>query len=862
MVFLCFLFIFVARLLPSAEGGGSSSISCHPNSRFTVVTPRIIRIEYINDLSSNQFEDRSSTAFAHRISVLKDDVRVENRTSEWCNISVKVPPYLELSFRKKQLQVVHRDRDDDEGTAYFKSHDLSIIMSNELSSFVWKVGMKATGNLLGTIGVTNNKLAGANTSGVDLSGCCANLNYPYEFDPAFPLQEGLLSRDGWSVVDDSFTQLIDHGTGDFDHGWVSDIGRQRDSKDWFFFGCGLDYGKCLEEFVQVSGKISVPTKNALGVWWSRHWGDSYDHDPFGPMTDDAIMRDVVNGYLIRKLPLDVVVLDMEWHSQVKYPQCETFIGYKGWGGYTFNKTLFPDPQKFIEQLHFFGVDVALNFHPDGIIDACQDPYGQLAELLGIDPATKVDLPDLDVSQTNKTYCDAYFSTCIDPLNSDVSWTDTANSTTWSNYLYVRYPALRKNKRTINFSRYTGIGDQRKPIGFSGDTLRKYETLQYEVWMTPRAGNVGFGWWSHDIGGFKAGSAFKIYFNHNHTETPELFLRWLQFAAFAPIFRQHCRFCDQRIWTFGDEWYNLMKHTLLERHRLFPYINTHAHLETYAKGRSLLVPLYWSSKFAASMDEAYAPVYSNTEYLFGKHFLVAPITQPLNETRAKLIWLPPGEWVSWRNTTQTYRGPTEILLEKLKLNDSPVFVNTSSIIPLRADFDSKRFVGSNTSTGKNILIIDPVVWVLFPFSTTSFSSGELFEDDGSTMDYRRKDSSGVLTQVTAFKSTVAPANRGSGPLSGMKITVRVESQIGTGLSNETRMKLPTHRNHWFKMAGTVKSVRNVECADQVLDEIDPAGSNNSIKNRGYWKDDVDHSLVINCGRRPLLFADKFDIVVHF
>ena len=78
-----------------------------------------------------------------------------------------------------------------------------------------------------------------------------------------------------------------------------------------------------------------------------------------------------------------------------------------------------------------------------------------------------------------------------PLNIDIAWTDTAEATTWSNYLYVRYPALRKNKRTINFSRYTGNGDQRKQIGFSGDALRKFDTLQYEVYMTPRAGNVGF-----------------------------------------------------------------------------------------------------------------------------------------------------------------------------------------------------------------------------------------------------------------------------------------------------------------------------------------------------------------------------------
>ena len=90
----------------------------------------------------------------------------------------------------------------------------------------------------------------------------------------------------------------------------------------------------------------------------------------------------------------------------------------------------------------------MNFHPDRGIDACQDPYVKFANALGIDPNSKVKLPDLDQSEGNETYANAYFTYCIEPLNVDIAWTDTAEATTWSNYLYVRYPALRKNKRTM------------------------------------------------------------------------------------------------------------------------------------------------------------------------------------------------------------------------------------------------------------------------------------------------------------------------------------------------------------------------------------------------------------------------------
>ena len=865
------------------------TISCLPNSRFTIVSPRIIRIEYINDVKEDTFEDRSSTAFAHRISMSMNDIEINNSTDEWCNISIKVAPYLKISIKKKNVNVEdaiynnnNNINNNDKGTNYFQMHELSISNSENDDNkplFNWNINMKPTKNLLGTIPLTNTKISGMNTSGVDLANCCTNPSYPSKFDPKYPLELGLISRDGWSVIDDSSTPLIDNGTGDFDNGWKSEKGRQVDSKDLFFFGCGHEYATCLNEFVQTSGKISVPTNNALGIWWSRHWGDSFDHNPFGPMTADAIMTDVVEGYSKRNLPLNIVVLDMEWHSQTEYPRCDEFIGLKGWGGYTFNKTLFPDHIKFIDTLHSKDIHLALNFHPDQGIDACQDPYVKFANALGIDPNSKVKLPDLDQSEGNETYANAYFTYCIEPLNVDIAWTDTAEATTWSNYLYVRYPALRKNKRTINFSRYTGIGDQRKPIGFSGDALRKFDTLQYEVYMTPRAGNVGFGWWSHDIGGFKTFPASKYVNNTNHTESAELFLRWLQFATFAPIFRTHCRFCEQRIWTFGEKWYPLMKETMMERHRLFPYINTHAHLETYAKGRSLLVPIYWSSNDAASMDEAYDPLYSNTEYLFGRDFLVAPITHSLlinsSTKEVKKIWLPPGEWQDWRNTSNVIVGPKILTMENLQLSDSFVFVNKSTIIPTQQDVVMMSSKNQTTMTmnvtetvEKKYPLIDPVVWIMFPSNSNSEMkelSGELFEDDGVTMDYRKNENSGIHTIIRATSTS-------------SKVICHVNSMIGSGLSMETRKILPSHRRHWFKMVDIVEKDNNniqyVECDGKQLDEQKIGKSDDVDKimmgnDEGYWIDEQEpNSLFINCGYKAVQsFSNNnekmnFEVVVKF
>ena len=98
--------------------------------------------------------------------------------------------------------------------------------------------------------------------------------------------------------------------------------------------------------------------------------------------------------------------------------------------------------------------------------------------------------------------------------------------------------------TVTALRYGGLGDHRTPTGFSGDTVRKWDTLEYEVYMTSRASNVGFGWWSHDMGGFREHAGFSAHAGFVdrawHTEAPELYLRWLQFGALSPILRMHCR----------------------------------------------------------------------------------------------------------------------------------------------------------------------------------------------------------------------------------------------------------------------------------------------------------------------------------
>ena len=396
-------------------------------------------------------------------------------------------------------------------------------------------------NLLGTL---------LGTPSADLAGCCNNPNASAgQYDPKsqYALQPGLLSRAGCTAVDDSGTPLYDIVDGNLDDAWLANTtalppvdGRD----DLYIFGCGSDYRGCLADFVRVAGPIALPPLSSMGVWWSRHWGNPHNipwgAQYFGEMSEDRIMNEVVAGYTQRNLPMHVLVMDMEWHTMFSEP-CYTG-GPGNWGGYTWNKTLFPDQHAFVAKLNAMrgplGIKVAVNTHPDVGINACQENYASMAAAIGFETDGNKTMTDLNQAcgteaaekslSCSRQYVEAYFKYMINPtpvsgasVAADYSWTDSPDVTTFTNELYVRYPGTKRNKRSINFSRYGGLGQHRTPVGFSGDTLRQWDTLTYQTYFTPRSANVGFGWWSHDIGGFSGSPVDAVF----HTEGPELYLRW-------------------------------------------------------------------------------------------------------------------------------------------------------------------------------------------------------------------------------------------------------------------------------------------------------------------------------------------------
>jgi alpha-glucosidase (family GH31 glycosyl hydrolase) len=473
-----------------------------------------------------------------------------------------------------------------------------------------------------------------------------------EVDGSCPLEPGILSRFGISAVDDSSTVLFDQD------GWIAQ--RRPGNVDVYVFAYGTEYRSALHAFYRLSGRQPLLPRFALGNWWSRY-------HPYSA----AEYLELMDRFAAERVPLSVAVLDMDWHWVHIDPRYGT-----GWTGYSWNTDLFPDPPAFLAALHERGLVTSLNVHPSEGVHAHEDRYRAIAARLGVDPDTE---RPIAFDPADPEFLAAYFEQLHHPLEEegvDFWWLD------WQQGAVTAIPGLdplwllnhyhfldsgRAGRRRLTFSRYAGVGSHRYPVGFSGDTVISWASLEFQPYFTATASNVGYGWWSHDIGGHFFGA-----------KDDELATRWVQLGVFAPINRLHSslsRFNSKEPWRFGEHAERVMKQFLRLRHRLVPYLYT-MNRRAHADNAPLVAPVYYDHP-----DEDAAYRYPN-EYLFGTEFLVAPITAPADHDTglgATTAWLPPGAWTDVF-TGLTYRGGRTLTLHR-DLDTIPVLARGGAIVPL-------------------------------------------------------------------------------------------------------------------------------------------------------------------------------------
>jgi alpha-glucosidase (family GH31 glycosyl hydrolase) len=646
-------------------------------ARFTVISDRTLRIEWS---PTRTFEDRASYFAINRRHSTPPEVYVDEQPDR-------------IDMRLMFFQVRYTDDGNPPSAA-----NLEVLINNGDRWVRWEPGTPAPENL----GGTRRTLDG-------VSG-------------AAPLEPGILTRSGFTFIDDSGKLVFDNGS----PAWLTPRS-EPDARDWYLIAYQKNYTEALLEFINLSGPIPLPPRYAFGAWWSRYWDYT-----------DGELRDLVAQFRAHDVPLDVLVIDMDWHLP-------------GWTGYTWDPENFPDPKAFLDWCHAQGLRVPLNLHPADGVRPHEQAFPDVCRELGLNPETTAHIP---FDCTDREYMCAYFKHLHHPLEAqgvDFWWLDWQQGThtrtsgldplPWLNHLHfedLRTNPARKGRRPLIFSRWGGLGNHRYQVGFSGDTFCDWESLAFQPYFTATAGNVGYAYWSHDIGGHQPGPV-----------EPELYARWVQFGALSPILRVHSTrtpLAERRIWEFPDEFFAAMKQAWRFRYELIPYLYSAART-CHDLGLPLCRPLYY-----AFPDEPAAYEYTNS-YMLGDQLLVAPIVAPRStETRCATanVWIPPGEWVHWY-TGQRWTGPQEVRLPT-PLDQIPLFAKAGAIIPTAA-------VKNSTNDPA-----DPLTFHVFPGPPQIV---QLYEDDGISTGYQRGEAGWTQVQTFEFGNTLGVTiDRTYGEYAGM------------------------------------------------------------------------------------------------
>lgn len=573
--------------------------------RFTVLTEEMIRLEYCED---GQFEDRATQCVIDRKFKVPEYQVIENEES--------------LEIITDKIHLVYNKQK-------FTDYGLSVQVRGNISVYhsIWHFGEEAT----------------------DLRGTARTLD---EADGAIELEHGIISRFGYGILDDSRSLVIT------EDGWVEP--RKEDCIDIYFLGYGHEYEHCLKDYYHLTGKTPLLPRYALGNWWSRFY-----------RYNDQEYKSLMTRFEKEEIPFSVSVIDMDWHLVDIDPKYGS-----GWTGYTWNKELFPDPKEFMTWLHDHGLKVTLNVHPAGGVQAHEEKYKEMAEAMGRD-WEKEEPVNFDV--TDQKFLKAYFEYLHHPNEEegvDFWWLDWQQGglskipgldPLWMLNHYHYLDSGRRGKRRLTFSRYAGMGSHRYPVGFSGDTIISWESLAFQPYFTANASNVGYGWWSHDIGGHMKGY-----------RDEELSTRWIQFGVFSPIMRLHSSnsaFTGKEPWNYNAVSENIMKRYLKLRHEMIPYLYTMNYHASH-DGQPLIRPMYY---LEPEQPEAYEVP---NEYYFGTELVVCPITEPTDKaagTACVKAWIPEGKWYDIFSGLK-YDGGRMLELYR-SLEDIPVLAKEGAIIPL-------------------------------------------------------------------------------------------------------------------------------------------------------------------------------------
>ena len=424
----------------------------------------------------------------------------------------------------------------------------------------------------------------------------------------------------------------------------------------------------LQRYTALTGRPALPPAWALGLWLTTSFTTDYD---------EATVGRFIDGMADRGIPLSVFHFDCFWMREYQ------------WSDFTWDAQTFPDPEGMLARLKEQGLRISAWINPYIAQKSALFEEGRQAGYLVRRPDGSVWQWDLWqpgmalVDFTNPAARDWYtgklralldqgvdcFKTDFgERIPTDVVWHDGSDPQRMHNYYTHLYNQavfellreVRGEGEALLFARSATAGGQQYPVHWGGDCESHFNAMAESLRGGLSLGLSGFGFWSHDIGGFEG------------TPTPTVFTRWAQFGLLSSHSRLHGSKSYRVPWDYGDDAVAVTRDFTLLKHRLAPYLQRAAQ-QAHATG----VPVMRAMVLEFPDDPAAATL--DRQYLLGDDLLVAPVFSDDGEVE---YYVPEGEWTNVL-TGDRVTGPRWVR-ERHPLHTLPLLARPDSVLPLAAD----------------------------------------------------------------------------------------------------------------------------------------------------------------------------------
>lgn len=488
---------------------------------------------------------------------------------------------------------------------------------------------------------------------------------------------------------------------------------------------GNNTAEILKNYTDLVGRQPIPARWVFGNLMSR----------FGYRSEEQLMSTVAK-MKEENFPMDAVILDLFWFGD----SIKNTMGNLDW----VNNKNWPDPDRMIKDLKEQGIKTILITEPYLLMGTKN--YSESKQYHAVDSANKPytltnfyfgfgGLLDL----FRKDACDWFWSKYKKQVEKGVAgwWGDLGEPEThpadmhhnlkdlgvkrllasgevhntyghyWNKMLFEKYQQELPNERLFNLNRSGFAGSQRYSIfPWSGDVGRNWSGFRAQLPVMLGMSISGVPYIHADAGGFAMGQ-----------KDPELYTRWLQFAAFTPVFRPHGSALDEpenqqhniesEPVFYPDPFKSIVRRYIQLRYQLLPYNYTLAYQQA-KEGSPLTRPMFYNDNTDANLFNA------EDQYMWGDNILVAPVLQ--KGTTDRKIYLPKGYWYKYFSNAKIKGG--QWINELVDINNIPLYVKAGSFIPTVANM-------LNTHDYKP----DSLSVTYYP--GTEDSSYTMFDDDGKT-----------------------------------------------------------------------------------------------------------------------------------